>query len=193
MTEEQQEIEQGSEETPTVSAGLTRLFDVIWSKIRERGEAVRWFEQWVPLLDQLQSFGMTLASVMMGIKARAESRETPYLDDEELEQLRLQITEIFEASPDAAELIFGLDNVDDAIGDIFADEQSRAAVGDIVGGLERRMDGVIQRLIDWGLGREEPQMTPEQLQAVLEQVERVLQEAIDRWVLPRLMDKPGDS
>ncbi|MGM0558218.1 MAG: hypothetical protein ACQEVA_17670 [Myxococcota bacterium] len=196
MSEEQQEIAGATEDTPSVSAGLTRLLEVVWAKVQARDEVARWFSQWVPLLDSLQSLGMTITSVVMGVKARVDERDAPYLDDEEIEQLKIQLTEIFESSPDAAELIFGLENIDVAIQDIIEDDQSRTAVGEIFNGLERRLDGVIQRLISWGIGEEEPDVTPEQLRVFLGKVEAVLQEAIDRWLMPYIIDselKRGDK
>jgi hypothetical protein len=188
VTEEQQEIDHESEETPTVSAGLTRLLEVIWAKVQARDEVANWFSQWVPLLDSLQSLGMTLTTVAMGIKARVEKQDEPFLEDVELEQLKTQLAEVFESSPNAAELIFGLENIDVAVQDIIEDEESRSAVGAISEGLEHRLDGVIQRLIDWGIGAETPDVTPEQLRAFLEKVEAVLQEAIDRWLMPHIID-----
>lgn len=179
-----------------IGAGLSQLLEVIWGKVQEREEVARWFSQWVPLLASLQELGMTLASVAMAVRARVDEREEPYLDDEELEHLKMRLVEILEASPDAAELIFGLENVDEAIEDILEDEESRSAVATILGGLERQFDGVIQRLVAWATGAETPDITPDQVRAFLDQVQDVLQEAVDRWLLPMIIDselKRGDS
>ena len=196
MTDQQQESPEETDTPPSIAGGLSRLLQLVWSKVQEREEVARWFAQWVPLLESLQSLGMTLGSVLLAVRARATETEAPYLDDEELAQLKMQLTQVFESSPDAAELIFGLENIDVAIEEIIADDESRSAAASNLGGLEQRLDGVVQRLITWMSDEGKPPVTLEQLQAFVEQLERVLQEAIDRWVLPNIIDsdlKRGDS
>lgn len=192
--DDEQEIFDADE--ATVSANLSQLAAVVWGKVQQRDELSEWFSQWVPLLSSLQDLGMTLTSVALGIRKRLDDEDQPYLSDEELAELERQLTEIFEAFPNAAEVIFGLENVDAAIEDILSDEESRSAAANIFAGLERRLDGIIQRVISWLAGDGGPDVTPEQLQAFVEKVERLLQEVIERWVLPAVIDadmKEGDS
>jgi hypothetical protein len=196
LTDQQQETGPDTEAPPSITTGLSRLLEIIWAKVQRRDEVADWFSQWVPLMESLQSLVMTLGSVAMAVRARAGKRDEPYLDTEELEQLKAELVEVFEASPNAAELIFGLENIDVAIQEIVEDEESRDAAARIFAGLEARLDGVIQRLITWVTDEGEPPVTIEQLQTFLEQIERVLQEAIDRWLLPTIMDselKRGDK
>lgn len=148
-----------------------------------------------------------VAPIILGLSSTSQTREAPvppeniredeplfdvdWLDGDVSERLR----QLLEASPDLGELFFKIDAIDRMIeGALRADETGDdGPTGAIVRRVEARLNAVVERLVEWGLSDDGPELDVEHLEAMISGLESMLQEVLDRWVLPTLYgDEPDE-
>ncbi|MFP4599215.1 MAG: hypothetical protein ACLFVJ_13235 [Persicimonas sp.] len=182
---------------------VASAFGRMLGALRERAEAgpaaVRWLAAWQPLVAALHSLGVTVGKLIWRarqahISDRAHGDDRPLIDDEARDEIDARFRALREAFPDAAELFFGVDEIDRLIGETLENPKARETVTSFARLIEARVSAVSARLVGWGLAEEGPELSLERLEGFVRGLEALLQEVLDRWVLPRLFeDLDGDK
>lgn len=168
---------------------LARLLEMLRAMAGERNGVAAWFASWLPLMGALQNLAVTAGKLLWRARQLAdEEHDGSLLDDEALGELRERFAALVAAFPDASVFFFGIDNVDTLIGDVLADGDARGMVAQLAGAVDARLNEVFARLIEWGLEDGAPELSLQRLETFVRGLEKLLQEVLDRWVLPRLYD-----
>lgn len=170
-----------------VQTSLRRVIGVLKQAVVGRADIAGWFASLLPLIAAVQSLAMTSGKLLWRARKLAgDGGDARVLDDEALAELRAQFDELVEAFPEATAFFFGIDNVDTVVGEVLADTDARAVVVRFGRVVEARMNQMLGQLVDWGLEDGAPDLSVERLEAFLRGLEKLMQEVLDRWVLPRL-------
>ncbi len=192
-TDEPSEDAGDEPEDSDVASAFSRML----AALRERAEAgpaaVRWLAAWQPLVAALQSLGVTVGKLIWRARQAQMSDQpngddSPLIDDEAREEIDARLRALREAFPDASEIFFGVDEIDRLIGETLENAQAREAVVSFARLIEARVSAVIAQLVEWGLAGDGPDLSLERLEGFVRGLEALLQEVLDRWVLPRLFD-----
>ncbi|QDG51449.1 hypothetical protein FIV42_12050 [Persicimonas caeni] len=170
-----------------VQTSFVRMLAVLKQVVASRDEIVGFVATWLPLLGALKSLGTTAAK--FGWRARqlvAAPGEEAFFDEEIVAEFREQFDELVDAFPEASALFFGVDNLDNLVRETAQDEEARAVVARFGRVVEAKMNALIGRLVEWGLEEGAPELSVEKLEGFVRGLEALLQEVLDRWVLPNV-------
>jgi hypothetical protein len=170
-----------------VQTSFVRMLAVLKQVVASRDEIVGFVATWMPLLGALKSLGTTAAK--FGWRARqlvAAPGEEAFFDEEIVAEFREQFDELVDAFPEASALFFGVDNLDNLVRETAQDEEARAVAARFGRVVEAKMNGLIGRLVEWGLEEGGPELSVEKLEGFVRGLEALLQEVLDRWVLPNV-------
>jgi len=191
-----------------VSAHLPRLFSAFEQARASGKNASKWLADALSLLAALQKLGQILAQLITRARRIAQQNlagenippET-LLDAETISEIKEQFQALIDEFPDAGELFFGMDKVDEIMSQFFDGSASHSltgAVGEFAGFLDTQITGFIARLIDWvfddgatGFGGEAAKF--KRVEEFIRALENLMQEVLDRWVLPGFYDFDGDE
>lgn len=191
-----------------VSAHLPRFLSA-FEQVRASGKnASQWVAEGLSMLAALQKLGRTLTKLAGHARRaakhnRAQDNTAPeqLIDADILDDIREQFQELIDQFPDAGELFFGVDTLDDFTVKLFdgsANPTLLGAFGELGGFLDAQLSGFVERLIDWafddgiaGFRAEDPQF--KRLEEFLRGLENLTQEVLDRWVLPGIYNFNDDE
>lgn len=191
-----------------VSAHLPRLLSAFEKARVSQKNASRWLADALSLLAALQKFGHLLTRLIARARRSAQQNlageDSPpeaLLDAETVDEIRQQFQALIDQFPDAGELIFGLDKVDKMVGQLMdgsAPQSLQRAVGELAGFLDTQIAEFMARLVDWVLDDDAAGFQGEatkfqRLEEFIRALETLMQEVLDRWVLPGFYDFDGDE
>ncbi len=188
MSDEEQE-QPPANAGPHLATSFGRVVELLRSMVGEREGVAAWIASWMPLVSALKGLALTAAKVLWQARKLATDGDVRLVDDDALAELRDRFDELVETFPDATAFFFGLDNVDTLVGDVLDDGEARGTVMRFARAVEQRMNEVIGRLVEWGLEDGAHEINLERLEAFVRGLEGLLQDVLDRWVLPRLYDE----
>lgn len=186
-------------EDSDVASAFSRMLGALRERAEAGPAAVRWLSSWQPLVAALQSLGMTVGKLIWRARQahtsdQSTGDDSPLIDDEARDEIDARFRALREAFPDASEIFFGVDEIDRLIGETLENPTAREAVMSFARLVEARISAVIAQLVEWGLADDGPDLSLERLEGFVRGLEALLQEVLDRWVLPRLFeDFDGDK
>ncbi len=171
-----------------------RMLEVLQQTVTSHDEIIGWIAAWLPLVDAVKSLAMTSGKLAVGARhALQELDAQRLLDGESLADFQEQFHELVEAFPEASALFFGVENIDNLVRETIQDEEARAVVVNFGQVVEAKMNGLIGRLVEWGLEDGAPELSVEKLEGFVRGLEALLQEVLDRWVLPPIYGRFEDK
>jgi hypothetical protein len=192
-----------SDEELGVSARLGRVFGALQQALAGREGAASWLSAGLSLLGALQKLGGTVARLIRHARrvakenaaAGPDAARAELVDAEILEEIREQFRDLLDGFPEAGDLFFGVDELDDFMRELISGD----APNSLLRGLEQlgefletRMNRLVGRLIDYGFEEHAQTLSIERLEEFIRGTESLLQEVLDRWVIPEIYDL-GDN
>jgi hypothetical protein len=170
-----------------IGASFRRMVSVLKDTVASREEITSWIGSWLPLFGALQSLAVTTAKLLWRAKEAASSAgDEPLLDDEAVADVEARFDELVEAFPQASEFFFGFEHVDSLVRETLTDADTRGAVAGFAVAVEARLNGLIGRLVQWGLDDDAGELSLERLEAFVRGLEGLLEQILNRWILPKL-------
>lgn len=207
-TKQENETVEESPQPEGVAAHLPRLFRAFEQARASGKSASTWLVDGLSLLGALHKLGRTLTQLANHARrAAAQNRAQenavaqPLLDADIINDIREQFQDLIDQFPDAGELFFGVDKLDDFIAELFVgstDISLLGAFGDLGDFLDAKLSGFVERLIDWAFDQEESGLHAKnpkfkRIEEFIHGLENLMQEVLDRWVLPGIYDLDGDE
>lgn len=190
------------------SAHLPRLFGA-FERARASGKnAATWLSDAMSLFGALQKLGRTLTELIAAGRRAAVHNRTHDIGDhkhlvdvEIVDEIIQQLQGLIDVSPDAGELFFGAEKLDGFMDDFFVDSSNPSlfsVLEELGEFLDTRLSKFIERLFDIVFedemaGHRGQASRFERVEEFIRGLEHLLQEALDRWVLPGLYDLNGDE
>lgn len=173
---------------------FSRMLAVLKRVVASGDEITGFVATWLPLLGALKNLGLTAAAFGMRVRqVIAAPGDDPLFDETTVADLRAGFDDLVDAFPEASALFFGVDNLDNLVREASQDEEARAVVARFGQVVEAKMNGLIGRLVDWGLEEGGPELSVERLEAFVHGLEALLQEVMERWVLPKVYGRFDDD
>lgn len=191
-----------------IFARLPRILSALEQARASGKNASKWVADALSMLAALQKLGRTLTLLVSHARDAAKHNRAhegaaheQLIDADTLDEIRAQFQELIDQFPDAGELFFGVDALDDFTRKFFdgsASPELLGAVGELGGFLDAQLSGFVERLIDWafdegiaGFRSEDRQF--ERLEEFFRGLENLTQEVLDRWVLPGIYNFNDDD
>jgi hypothetical protein len=174
-----------------VQTSFARMIGVLQKTAASREEISNWMAAWLPLIVALK--GLASTAVKLAWRARQlvdRDSDEPIFDREMLDKIQADFGELTEVFPEASALFFGVDDIDEVVRETLKNDDARAVVARFGRVVEAKMGELITRLVEWGLeDGGAPGLSVERLEGFVHGLERLLQEVMERWVLPRVYEK----
>lgn len=177
------------------SFGSSAWEKLLLSTLRAEGPLPEVVMRWSPLIRALIRLGRSALTLTGELRRRAQRGDTPIWRDELLAELRQKLHEVVDASPELTDFFFDLDHVDAIITSVLRDDDSRDALNTALQSAEAHLDRGLQRLIAAALDPDHADLRSDQLLDFISSIESILEEAIERWLIPTVLDArpPGGA
>lgn len=176
------------------SARWSARFDALRSAVlgvaSQRDPLMEWASEWLPTLLALQSLGATLGKLLWSLTdvlngSQNGSQTQNVFADDILVQISEDFQDVFETFPDASHWFLRVDEFDRLIRAVVDDPAAYATVVEVGQALGKLGDDVMGRCVDVLLSPNHSDMNLVGMKSRLQNLEDVLQRALDRLDLHR--------
>lgn len=167
---------------PNFVAAALGALDRLGEMARQRPDTADVLERWSPVVVALQKLGFRLFELGNHLYAVSRAEEVELIPDELVKELRADLARIAATFPGIDEVIFGTDAIDEFIDSATSNVDVRRAFLAAGGQLAGRFEKLLDRLVAMAMDPDSVDASTTDLARYLEQVERVLDKALDRWL-----------
>ena len=168
------------------------LSAAVMSEASGRDNLLEWGGAWIPALFALQQFGATLGRLVWSLRdAVTGSGDHEVFTSQVVAQIKEDFDGIVETFPDSGHWLVGIDELDNLIRAIVEDPAARATVMEVGAALGQLGDDILGRVVHVILDGEDHNLDVGQLTFWIENLEGVLQSAIDALDLHRRLFEDG--
>jgi hypothetical protein len=178
-----------------VKTSFERMLSVLKKTAANREEITGWIAAWLPLVVALKSLAATATKLVWRARQLVDRRSGDEADgdavfDQEMrDEIQADFAELVDAFPEASALFFGVDDLDSVVRETLQDEDAQAVVARFASAVEAKMNGLIIGVVEWALEDGGPELSVEKLEAFVSGLEKLLEEVMERWVLPQVYGK----
>lgn len=167
---------------PNFVAAALGALDRLGEMARQRSDTADVLARWSPVAMAVQKLGFTLFAVGNHLYAVSKADEVELIPDELAQELRADLAQIAATFPGIDEVIFGTDAIDEFIDSATSNLDVRRAFVAAGGQLAGQFEKLLDRLVTMAMDPDSSDASTTDLARYFEQVERVLDKALDRWL-----------
>lgn len=172
-----------------IEARFVELIEAVRVRLKEGPEFLAWLGAWTPVVEAIGRLAKTAAELARRIPQASAANDRPLFDERVRAEIAAELRALIDEFPDVGAIFFDVEYLDEMIERALDDEVARSAGGDLVEAVEVRIGEGIGRLIEWGLEADGPKFSVERLEAFIDGLEKLLDEILERWILPALQDR----
>ncbi|MFW5966844.1 MAG: hypothetical protein ACOCV2_04960 [Persicimonas sp.] len=176
-------------DTGRIEMRFFELIEAVRARLEDGPDFLAWLGAWSSVLEAFGRLAETAVELGMRIPQASVQSDQPLFDEQVRAEIAVELRDLVDEFPDVGAFFFEVEHLDEMVERALDDDVTRSAAGELVEAVEVRIGQGIGRLIEWGLDADGPQFRVERLEAFIDGLEKLLDEILERWIMPALQDR----